>query len=157
MIVAFTSWRFRGALEAQNDSLFKEVYAWKMPAYPIPPGWLMTMCFLLLISCFALGIKPPVSANQLCHILVIEANVICQGTTVNQFSASTFFQYTLGIWIITGLTLGYKLLFRTPWRNLEEADLKSGRRVLSENDYRQLHDYYAKPAWRRFLTYLKLW
>ena len=76
---------------------------------------------------------------------------------MGDFSAYTFFQYTLGVWIIVGLTLAYKLALRTQWRNPAEADLKSGRRVLRDEDYRQLHDYYALPAWRRFLTYVKVW
>lgn len=138
MIIAFTSWRFRRALKAQNDPLFTELYAWRMPRYPLPPAWLMTMCLVLLISAFALGVRPP-------------------GAALSEANAYNFFQYTLGVWLIFGLTLLYKIVYRTKYRKLEEADLQSGRRVLSDADLKELNDYYSLPPWRRFMTYLRMW
>lgn len=56
IIIAWTSFRFRAALKAQNDPLFTELYAWKSSAYPLAPGWLMTISVMLAASCFAMGI-----------------------------------------------------------------------------------------------------
>ncbi|CAF9911335.1 MAG: hypothetical protein HETSPECPRED_000303 [Heterodermia speciosa] len=136
MIVAFTSWRFHKVLAAQNDTLFSNLYAWRSAYWPLAPAWLMTISVLLLFSCIYVGAKPPGAS----------------GTT-----ASNFFQYTIGIILIFTLTIGYKLVFKTPWRDPETADCLTGRRKLTPEDIRQLDKYYAQPGWRRFLTYVKLW
>ena len=73
------------------------------------------------------------------------------------FTASNFFQYILGILIIFGFTLGYKVIYRTPWRDPKTADCRTGRRPLSVEEIAMLDDYYRQPAWRRFLTYVQLW
>lgn len=65
MIVAFTSWRFRKTLAAQNDPLFSGLYAWKSSMWPLAPVWLMSVCVLLLICCFYVGAKPPVRPKPL--------------------------------------------------------------------------------------------
>ncbi|KAF2720211.1 hypothetical protein K431DRAFT_271280 [Polychaeton citri CBS 116435] len=136
MIVAFTSWRFHKVLEAQNDKLFTETYAWKATKWPLAPTWLMTICFLLTVCCLYVGTKPLGNA---------------------EFSASNFFQYTLGIILIVTLTVGYKLIFRTPWRDLKTAYLHTGRRPLTVEEIQQLDGYYAMPKWRRLVSYVKLW
>ena len=96
----------------------------------------MTISTLLLVCCIYVGAKPPGAT----------------GTT-----ASNFFQYTIGIILIVVLTVGYKLIFRTPWRDPKTADCTTGRRKLTAEDILQLDKYYAQPGWRRFLTYVKLW
>lgn len=62
MIMATTSWQFHRFLEAQNDGLFTEVYAWKSFKWPLAPVWLMTCCLVLLACCFTAGLKPLVSS-----------------------------------------------------------------------------------------------
>ncbi|CAO1603852.1 hypothetical protein XANCAGTX0491_007430 [Xanthoria calcicola] len=136
MIVAFTSWRFRKTLAAQNDPLFSGLYAWKSSMWPLAPVWLMSVCVLLLICCFYVGAKPP-------------------GSTVT--TANNFFQYTIGILLIFSMTAAYKLIFRTPFGDPKTADLLTGRRKLTPEDIEQLDAYYSLPTWRRFLTYVKLW
>ncbi|KXT11054.1 hypothetical protein AC579_1971 [Pseudocercospora musae] len=138
IIVSFTSWRFRRALQIQQDPLFQQLYAWKMTSYPTPLGWLLTICGLLLISSFTLAIKAP-------------------GAILADFKASNFFQYTLGIWLIVLATVGYKLICRTPWRKLEDVDLTTGRRQMSEEDIAELNHYYSQSKARRFLSYIQLW
>jgi amino acid transporter len=63
----------------------------------------------------------------------------------------------IGVVVIFGFTLGYKVIFRTPWRNAATADCLTGRRHLSVEEIKQLDEYYAQPKWRRFLTYVQLW
>lgn len=136
MIVAFTSWRFHKALAAQNDKLFSNLYAWRSSYWPFAPVWLTTISTLLWISCIYVGAKPPGKS----------------GTT-----ASNFLKYTIGIILIGSLTAAYKIIFRTPWRNPETADLLTGRRKLTTEDIQELDAYYRQPGWRRFLAYVKLW
>ncbi|EEU42434.1 uncharacterized protein NECHADRAFT_39829 [Fusarium vanettenii 77-13-4] len=73
------------------------------------------------------------------------------------FTAENFFQYMIGVLVIFGFTLGYKLIYRTPWRDPATADCQTGRRPLSTAEITQLDEYYRMPKWRRFLTYVQLW
>ncbi|XEU97447.1 hypothetical protein FSHL1_002733 [Fusarium sambucinum] len=136
IIIAFTSFRFHRALKQQNDPLFTEPYAWKSTGWPLAPTWLLAICVLLTVSCFAIGIKPLGGGG---------------------FTPNNFFQYIIGILIIVGFTLGYKIIMRTPWRDLATADLKTGRRQLSIEEINELDAYYSMPKWRRFGTYVQLW
>ncbi|KAJ3520572.1 hypothetical protein NM208_g13655 [Fusarium decemcellulare] len=136
IIIAFTSWRFHCAIKAQNDPLFNESYAWASIAWPLAPAWLMTICMILLISCFYIGASPLGGLG---------------------WTAENFFQYTFGIIIIVVFTIAYKLILRTPWRNPETADLKTGRRHLSTEELNELDAYYAMSKFRRFGTYVQLW
>ncbi|KAI8668783.1 AA-permease domain-containing protein [Fusarium keratoplasticum] len=136
IIISFTNWRFHCALKAQNDKLFSEVYAWKSNAWPLGPGWLMLISLLLLVCCIYSGIEPVGGAG---------------------FTAENFFQYMIGVLVIFGFTLGYKIIYRTPWRDPATADCQTGRRPLSAEEITQLDEYYRMPKWRRFLTYVQLW
>ncbi|OQV04960.1 hypothetical protein CLAIMM_09770 [Cladophialophora immunda] len=136
IIIAFTNWRFHCALKAQNDPLFKEVYAWKSSLWPLAPGWLMTISLLLLGCCIAAGIDPVGGAG---------------------FTAYNFFEFMIGVLVIAGFTIGYKLIFKTPWRDAKVADCKTGRRTLSIEEINRLDEYYKMSKWRRFLTYVQLW
>ncbi|KAM0428953.1 hypothetical protein ACHAPT_006756 [Fusarium lateritium] len=136
IIIAFTNWRFHCALKAQNDKLFSETYAWRSSAWPLGPGWLMTVSVFLLVCCIYSGIDPVGDAG---------------------FTAENFFQYMIGVLVIFGFTLGYKLIYRTPWRDPATADCQTGRRPLSVEEINQLDEYYKMSKWRRFLTYVQLW
>ena len=63
----------------------------------------------------------------------------------------------IGVFVIVGFTIGYKLILRTPWRDPNIADCKTGRRALSVEEINQLDEYYRMSKWRRFLTYVQLW
>ncbi|KAJ5550278.1 hypothetical protein N7461_004976 [Penicillium sp. DV-2018c] len=106
IIMSFVSWRFHCALEAQHDPLFTEIYAWRSTCWPLAPAWLTLISLCLLVCCIFLGIEPVGGSG---------------------FSASKFFQYMLGFLIIAGFTIGYKIIYRTPLRDPETADLKTGR------------------------------
>ncbi|KAE9581595.1 Amino-acid permease GAP3 [Colletotrichum fructicola] len=136
IIISFTNWRFHAALKAQNDPLFSQVYAWKSTAWPLAPAWLMLISLLLLACCLICGIDPIGS---------------------DSFSAENFFQYMIGFLVIVVFTIGYKVIYRTPWRDPNTADCVTGRRNLSVEEINQLDDYYKMSRWRRFLTYVQLW
>ncbi|KAJ4547332.1 hypothetical protein HRR78_005432 [Exophiala dermatitidis] len=136
MIIAITNWRFRQALRAQDDKLFREVYAWSAWKWPLPPWYLLTISTLLLACCLATSIDP-------------------LGDT--PFSAYAFFQNNLGVLLIVASTLGYKVIRRTRWVDPKEADLIQGRRTLSTEEIVQLDNYYRMSTWRRFCTYAQLW
>lgn len=63
----------------------------------------------------------------------------------------------IGVIVIVVLTLAYKVIFRTPWRNLEDADCLTGRRKLDPEEINELDAYYRMSRWRRFATYVQLW
>ncbi|KAJ0382374.1 hypothetical protein COL922a_012708 [Colletotrichum nupharicola] len=136
IIISFTNWRFHAALKAQNDPLFSQVYAWKSTAWPLASAWLMLISLLLLACCLVCGIDPIGS---------------------DSFSAENFFQYMIGFLVIVVFTIGYKVIYRTPWRDPNTADCVTGRRNLSVEEINQLDDYYKMSRWRRFLTYVQLW
>ncbi|KAL5363214.1 proline-specific permease [Aspergillus floccosus] len=133
MVVAVSSWRFHKALKAQQDPLFSQLYAWRSTAWPLAPVWLMTISLLLLVCCVYAGIVPPT------------------------FSVESFFQQIIGALLISGSTLAYKLIFQTPWRDARTADCVTGRRSLTDDDIRQLDEYYALPKYKRVFTYVQLW
>lgn len=153
IVICISSYRFRAALKAQDDQYFSEPYAWKMWAYPFTPLYTLTICALLLISCIYSGLYSLVCFP---HALLISLVLtFTQGSTSP--SVYDFFEYMIGVLLIVGSYIGYKLVFRTKIRNLEDIDLRSGRRVLSEKEINLLRDYYAKPAWRRGLSYFQVW
>lgn len=63
----------------------------------------------------------------------------------------------LGVILILASYVGYKVVFKTSIRDPETADLITGRRELGVEELAFLDQYYAKPPWRRFLGYVKLW
>lgn len=63
VVIAFTSFRFRAALKAQNDPLFNEVYAWQCSYWPFPPIWLLMCCSLYIGCSFYLALYPIVSTH----------------------------------------------------------------------------------------------
>ncbi|RDW76926.1 hypothetical protein BP6252_04979 [Coleophoma cylindrospora] len=134
-IIAFTNWRFHQVLEAQNDNLFSQLYAWKSTKWPLAPCWLVIVSTVIFAGCWAAGIKP-IGALP---------------------SAYNFFEYMLGMLIVVFFTLIYKVIMRTPWRDPKTADLVTGRWILRPEEIQQLDDYYRMPTWRRFLTYVQLW
>ncbi|KAL0931428.1 amino acid permease [Colletotrichum truncatum] len=136
IIISFTNWRFHCALKAQNDPLFSQTYAWKSTAWPLAPSWLMLISLLLLASCIVCGVDPIGSSD---------------------FSVENFFQFMIGFLVIFAFTIGYKVIYRTPWRDPKTADCVTGRRNLSVEEINQLDDYYKLSTWRRFLTYVQLW
>ncbi|KAF2634653.1 amino acid permease [Massarina eburnea CBS 473.64] len=136
VVVAITSFRFRAALKAQNDKLFNEPYAWPCSLWPIPPIWLLMCCSLYTACSFYLGLYPIGS---------------------NAPSAYSFFQYMIGLLLIIFSGLGYKVIFQTELRDPAKVDLRTGRRMLNEEEIYALDAYYAQSRLRRFYTFVQLW
>lgn len=115
----------------------------------------MLISVFLLVCCVYLGVKPPVSLIAYLSLKMVPKLICIKGGT--GFTASNFFQYILGLLIIFGFTIGYKVIYRTPWRDSKTADCKTGRRHLDVDEIAMLDSYYRQPAWRRFFTYVQLW
>ncbi|KUJ18772.1 uncharacterized protein LY89DRAFT_774915 [Mollisia scopiformis] len=136
IIISITSFRFRAALKKQKDPLFKEVFAFRTCAWPLPTIWLLTCSVFLLVCCIYSGLYPLGS---------------------DKVSAYNFFQYMIGVVIVLVFSLAHKVIYRTKLRAASEVDLRSGRRTLQEPEIAMLKRYYDQPAWRRALTYVKFW
>ncbi|KAK5125235.1 hypothetical protein LTR85_000911 [Meristemomyces frigidus] len=136
IVVGITSLRFRAALKAQNDPLFSQPYAWKCALWPLPPQWLLTCCSFYTGCSFYLALYP---------------------IGEDAASAYSFFQYMIGLILIVGLGLFYKLIFRTKLRDPAQVDLQTGRRVLTVEELKMLDEYYTMPGWRKFLGFIQLW
>lgn len=63
----------------------------------------------------------------------------------------------IGLILIFIATIGFKVIFRTPWRDPATADLVTGRRELSTEEIKVLDAYYDRPMWRRISTYVRMW
>ncbi|KAF9893669.1 hypothetical protein FE257_009837 [Aspergillus nanangensis] len=135
-IVAFTSFRFRAAIRAQESPLFSQIYAWQSKWWPLAPTASLTISTMLLISVLYAAIAPPGEAG---------------------FTVYNFFSYIIGILVIGTCTAAYKIIFRTKWRDPATADLVTGRRELTAEEIQELDQYYGRPFWRRLGTYVRLW
>lgn len=63
----------------------------------------------------------------------------------------------IGVVIVISFTLGYKIIYKTKFRDAKTADLKSGRRTLGKEEIDMLNEYYSRSTIRRFWTYIQLW
>lgn len=134
LIVALCSFRFRAALKANSDSVLHGADAYRTYLWPVPPGWLLIGSILLLICCLYSSLSGGVSPT-----------------------AYSFFKYNLGLILILGVYVGYKLIYRTKIRNLHDIDLTTGRRVMTEEQAKEVARYQAMPRSKRFATYIQLW
>ncbi|KAF4827568.1 Amino-acid permease GAP3 [Colletotrichum tropicale] len=132
-VIAFTNLRFHAALRAQNDKIFSQNFAWKSIAWPFAPIWGLIISSMLLVCLVYAAVNPS-----------------------NDFSAENFFEYMIGLLMIVGATIGYKLIRRSRWVDPAEADLVTGRHMLRDEEIQFLNEYYSRPLWRRVMTYLSL-
>ncbi|KAL4966281.1 amino acid permease/ SLC12A domain-containing protein [Aspergillus stella-maris] len=136
LVIGITSFRFRAALRAQGDGLFGEVYAWKCSIWPVPPGWLVVCCGFYIGTSFYLALYPIGSDTP---------------------TAYYFFQYMFGTILIVFSAVAYKLIYRTKIRDPATVDLQTGRRPLGVEEVKELDEYAAMPAWRKFVSFVQLW
>lgn len=153
LAIAWLSFRFRKALELQEDGLLNERFAVRCWLWPLPPIVLSLVSSVLLVCCVYTALEPVVSSFDRFLLDDLVANTKQDGVV----DVVKFFQNTIGLLIILGFTLAYELIKRTGFRNLATADLQTGRLPLSEQEITDLDVYFQKPAWRRFWTYFKLW
>ncbi|CAH0055331.1 unnamed protein product [Clonostachys solani] len=133
-IIGYSNIRFRQALKAQNDHLLDEEYAWKANMGIFTPIYLIIVCTLLLVCLLYLAISP----------------------SSGSFTASNFFQYTIGLLLIIVFSLAFKVIRRTKWVDPATADLTTGRNILRVNEIHYLDGYAKLPTWRRLLLSLGL-
>ncbi|KAL4740632.1 amino acid permease/ SLC12A domain-containing protein [Aspergillus similis] len=136
LVISITSFRFRAALKAQNDPLFNEIYAWRCALWPLPPVWLLTCCCFFIGTSFYLALYPIGSDTP---------------------TAEYFFQYMFGMILIVFTAVGYKLIYRTKFRDPRTVDLQTGRRPLGVEEIKELDDYKNMPPWRKFVSFVQLW
>ncbi|KAI8197845.1 hypothetical protein KHU50_009264 [Colletotrichum sp. SAR 10_65] len=82
-IIAFTNLRFHAALRAQNDKIFSQNFAWKSIAWPFAPIWGLIISSMLLLCLVYAAVNPS-----------------------NDFSAENFFEYMIGLLMITVVIAG---------------------------------------------------
>lgn len=73
------------------------------------------------------------------------------------FTAYNFFSNMIGLILIIVATIGFKLIFRTPWHDPATADLVTGHRELTIEEIAHLDAYHNLPLWRRIGTYVRMW
>lgn len=154
LVISITSFRFRAALRAQNDPLFRETYAWKCSLWPFPPAWLFACCCFYIGTSFYLALYPIVSFAVLFSARG-ELIRFIQGSDTP--TAYYFFQYMFGTILIVFSAIGYKLIFRTKLRDPRTVDLQTGRRTLGFEEIKELDEYKAMPRWRKFVSFVQLW
>lgn len=133
MTISLSNWQMHRAIKVQNDPAWKLPHAFKLRAYPLTSVYLFVFSFLVLfatgyVSLFPIGADP---------------------------SAEAFFQTFLGVPIFIVAYLGYKVVFRTKFVHPKDADLKTGRRPLTDDDIAFLDAYYAQPMYKRILSYVR--
>lgn len=67
IVIVVTSFRFHAAVKAQNDPIFKQIYAWRCTLWPLPPIWLGACCMLFTGCSIYVGLYPIVS-EQYCRV-----------------------------------------------------------------------------------------
>ena len=132
-VIPITNWYMHRALRAQGDRAFQERYAYRNRFWPCGSVFLFTASVVVIgctfyVSLFPIG-GPP--------------------------NATNFFENFLCLPFFLVVYLAYKLWFRTKMVDPLKADLKSGRRPLTEADYVYLDQYYSQPMWRRAMSYLR--
>ncbi|KAI9373285.1 amino acid permease/ SLC12A domain-containing protein [Aspergillus egyptiacus] len=135
-IVAFTSFRFRAAIKAQNAPVFVGSYSWESSLWPLAPATVLAISTVLLVCLLYGGIKPLDDTG---------------------FSAYSLFSNIIGLLLIIGPMALYKVVLRTKWRDPAMADLVNGKRQLSSEEIMLMDKHYSRPLWRRIGTYIKLW
>ncbi|RAL12674.1 AAT family amino acid transporter [Aspergillus homomorphus CBS 101889] len=133
LTIAITNIQMRRAIRAQNDPAFRLPHAFRLRGYPFPALTLLTLCLACLGMTAYVSVKPIGSSS----------------------SAEGFFEIFLGVPVFVVAYLGYKLYFRTKLVKPLEADLVTGRRLLTPQDVAMLDEYYAQPGWKRALSYVR--
>lgn len=132
------NWRFRLALRAQNDPLLSERFAYRATMHP----WFSIVAFLLVA------------------FMVVCQFIVSIWPIDQPRSAANFFKNFLGIPIFLIMWAGYKIVF---WRSgkarmqrLQDIDLTTGRRVISEVEFEKLVEHEGWGIWKRMLSYLRV-
>jgi amino acid transporter len=120
------------ALRAQEDPALQLKHAFRVRWYPFVP------LFLFVTTLFTLACTIYTSASPI------------DGPS----AADTFFETMLCMPLLITAFISWKLWFRTKIQDPKTADLKSGRRYLTEEELEKLDSYYAMPSWKRLRSYV---
>ncbi|KAK9424555.1 putative aat family amino acid transporter protein [Seiridium unicorne] len=131
MTIPITNWFMHRALEAQNDPSLTLKHAFRVRWYPFAPLFLF-FTTLFTFACTIYTSASPIDGDA---------------------GPETFFETMLCLPLFIIAFLGWKLFHKTKLQDPATADLRSGRRYLTEEELAELDAYYSKPLWRRFLTY----
>lgn len=134
VIMGITNIQFHRAIAAQKRDFWQQPYAWKLRGYPV------TAVLLVVLSLF---------------VLIMTGWVAGSPVGGGKGTAEGFFETFLNvpIWIVA--YLGWKIIKRSKFVNVAEADLDTGRRPLTPDDIEFLNEYYSQPMWKRALSYVR--
>ncbi|RDW63769.1 AAT family amino acid transporter-2 [Coleophoma cylindrospora] len=132
IVICITNWRMRKAFKLQNDNPLALQYAYKNKFYPMSSVFLFVTSIFILCSTFYVSLFP-----------------IGKPTT-----AANFFETFICVPLFVVLYIGYKIIYKTKIVDLRTVDIQRGRRPLSAEDIAFLDAYYAKPWYKRALTYI---
>lgn len=129
--MAATNWAMQRAIKAQNDLAFELRYAYKTRF------WLSGSVFLFIMSFVALCLTAWTSVSPI------------DGST----NVANFFETCIGLPIGIVCYIGYKLVYRIKFVKPLEADLKTGRKQLSEEGIAALDAHYPQSLAKRTTSY----
>ena len=132
-VIPITNWCMHRALRAQGDRAFSEPYAVKNKFWPCESIFLFTATLFTFACTFYVSLIPATGSP----------------------SAEAFFETMLCFPVFVTAFIGYKLWFRTKIQDPKTADLISGRRPITDEEYKFLDAYYAQPLWMRFVSYVR--
>ncbi|KAK7516395.1 amino acid permease-domain-containing protein [Phyllosticta citriasiana] len=135
IVVGITNLRMRRALALQGDDSLQGRYAYTVRWLPLEPILLILSMPFCLVSALYLAVDPIDPAAD---------------------KGQSFFELFLAAPIFVVAFVGYRLVFRSKIVDLNEADLVSGCRPVSEAGSVALDAYNALPLWRRVVSYLRM-
>lgn len=134
LVISVTSWQMHRALKAQNDPAFQLKWAFQNKWYPAASIYLFTTSVFVLFATGYVALYP----------------------IGGEKSVENFFQTFLAPPLFVVLYLGYKIAFKTKFVKPSEADLVSGRRMLTEENIAFLDAYAELPLYKRILSYVTI-
>ncbi|KAJ9149467.1 General amino acid permease [Pleurostoma richardsiae] len=132
LTIPITNFCMHRALRAQEDPALQLKHAFRVRWYPFVP------LFLFVTTLFTLACTIYTSASPI------------DGPS----AADTFFETMLCMPLFITAFISWKVWFRTKIQDPKTADLKSGRRYLTEEELEKLDSYYAMPLWKRLRSYV---
>ncbi|KIW63280.1 hypothetical protein, variant 2 [Phialophora macrospora] len=132
LTIPITNFCMHRALRAQHDPALELKHAFKVPYFPLLPV-LLFVSTLFTLACTIYTSASPIGDAP---------------------SATIFFQNMLCMPLFFFCFAAWKIWFKTKLQDPATADLRSGRRYLTESELAELDAYYAQPIWKRLLSYV---
>jgi amino acid transporter len=132
LTIPITNFCMHRALRAQGDPALELKHAFKVPYFPLLPV-LLFLSTLFTLACTIYTSASPIGDAP---------------------SATIFFQNMLCMPLFLFCFAAWKIWFKTKLQDPATADLRSGRRFLTETELAELDAYYAQPLYKRVLSYV---